>query len=63
MTTAGIKKLLQNTTYIGKVKFGEQETEGQHQPLIDKQLFEKVQEKLKNKTWIRETINQSFSNS
>ncbi len=46
MTTSGIKKLLQNITYIGKVKFGKQETEGQHQSLIDKQLFEQVQTKL-----------------
>lgn len=46
-TTAGIKKLLQNTTYIGKVKFAKKETEGQHESIVDKQLFEQVQEKLK----------------
>ena len=45
-TTAGIKKLLQNTTYIGKVKFANKETEGQHEPIIDQQLFKQVQEKL-----------------
>jgi site-specific DNA recombinase len=53
MTTAGIKKLLQNKTYIGKVKFGEQETDGQHTALLSKQLFEQVQDKLKNKGWIK----------
>jgi site-specific DNA recombinase len=46
-TTSGIKKLLQNTTYIGKVKFANKENDGQHEPIIEKELFEKVQEKLK----------------
>jgi len=45
-TTSGIIKLLRNTTYIGKVKFANQETQGQHQPIIEKELFDKVQEKL-----------------
>jgi site-specific DNA recombinase len=45
-TTSGIKKLLQNTTYIGKVKFANKESEGQHKPIIEKELFYKVQEKL-----------------
>ncbi len=48
-TTSGIKKLLQNTTYIGKVKFANRESEGKHKPLLEKDLFDKVQEKLKNK--------------
>ncbi len=47
MTTSGIIKLLSNTTYLGKVKFANHESNGQHEPLIDKQLFEQVQEKLK----------------
>ena len=46
-TTRGIKKLLQNTTYIGKVKFANKEIEGQHQAIIGKEVFNKVQEKLK----------------
>jgi len=45
-TTAGIKKLLLNTTYRGKVKFANKESDGQHEPIIDKQLFEQVQDKL-----------------
>ena len=45
-TTSGIKKLLQNRTYIGKVKFANQETDGQHEPILEKELFDKVQEKL-----------------
>lgn len=47
LTTAGIIKLLSNTTYLGKVKFANQESDGQHEAIIDKDLFEKVQKKLK----------------
>lgn len=46
MTTSGIIKLLCNRTYLGKIKFGEQESEGTHQPLIEQDIFNKVQEKL-----------------
>jgi len=47
MTTTGIKKMLQNTTYLGKVKFANKESKGQHQSIIEKDLFDKVQNKLK----------------
>lgn len=47
LTTAGLIKLLKNTTYLGRVKFANQESQGQHEPIIDKSLFEKIQEKLK----------------
>jgi site-specific DNA recombinase len=46
MTTTGIKKLLSNSTYLGKVKFANQESQGQHEPLIGKELFNYVQNKL-----------------
>jgi site-specific DNA recombinase len=46
MTTAGIKKLLSNSTYLGKVKFAHQESQGQHEPIIERELFIKVQDKL-----------------
>lgn len=46
MTTSGLIKLLKNTTYLGKVKFANHETEGQHEPIISQQLFEQVQRKL-----------------
>jgi len=49
LTTSGIKKLLQNTTYLGKVKFANKESEGQHDSLLDKELFDNVQEKMKSK--------------
>jgi len=47
MTTSGLKKLLQNTTYLGKVKFAKEESPGQHEALLDKELFDNVQNKLK----------------
>lgn len=46
MTTSGIKKLLKNTTYLGKVKFAGQESKGHHKPLIEEELFKSVQEKI-----------------
>ena len=52
MTTAGIKKLLQNTTYLGKVKFAKQESDGKHQALLDDVLFKAVQSKLKTKGFV-----------
>jgi len=48
LTTSGIKKLLQNTTYTGKVKFSSIESQGTHEAIIEKGLFDKVQDKLKN---------------
>lgn len=49
-STTGIKKLLQNTTYLGKVKFAEKEMQGIHPPLIEKEIFEEVQKKLEKIT-------------
>jgi len=46
LTTSGLIKLLENKTYIGKIKFANQESEGSHQSLIDFEIFKKVQEKL-----------------
>lgn len=46
MTPAGIKKLLQNMTYIGKVRFAGKYSDGQHKPLINHNLFNKAQDKL-----------------
>lgn len=48
LTTSGVKKLLQNTTYLGKVKFADKESLGQHPPIISETLFEQVQTKLKS---------------
>jgi site-specific DNA recombinase len=42
----GLKKILTNFTYIGKIKFNNQIYEGSHQPLISSTLFNHVQNKL-----------------
>jgi site-specific DNA recombinase len=42
----GLKKVLKNFTYIGKIKFNGQIHEGKHKPLISTILFNKVQDKL-----------------
>lgn len=45
LTVRGLLKVLKNKTYIGEITFKETYT-GQHEPIIEKELFEKVQEKL-----------------
>ena len=48
----GLKKILKNFAYIGKIKFNGQIHQGNHKPIISSILFNKVQdklEKLKNK--------------
>jgi hypothetical protein len=47
LTTTGLIKLIQNRTYLGKVKLSGKEIQGSHQPLISLELFQKVQNKLK----------------
>ena len=42
----GIKKILRNFTYIGKIKFNNQIYEGTHQPIISSTLFNHVQNQL-----------------
>jgi len=42
----GLKKILKNFTYIGKIKFNNQVYPGNHQPIISATLFNKVQDKL-----------------
>lgn len=46
LTTSGLKKLLQNTTYLGKTKFAEEESQGSHEAIIDEDLFRRVRERL-----------------
>jgi len=46
LSTNGLKKVLKNFTYIGKVKFNNQIYQGTHKPLVDAILFNKVQDKL-----------------
>jgi DNA invertase Pin-like site-specific DNA recombinase len=42
----GLKKILRNFAYVGKVKFGGQISEGKHTPLVSTTLFNHVQDKL-----------------
>jgi site-specific DNA recombinase len=44
----GLKKILTNFTYIGKIKFNNQIHDGNHQPIISSTLFNHVQKKLEN---------------
>lgn len=46
LSVNGLKKILKNFTYIGKIKFNSQVFEGKHQPLISSTLFNHVQNKL-----------------
>jgi len=42
----GLKKILTNFTYIGKIKFNNQIHQGTHPPIISSTLFNHVQDKL-----------------
>ncbi len=46
LTVNGLKKVLKNRTYLGEIKFAGQTSKGIHKPMIEKELFDKVQEKL-----------------
>jgi site-specific DNA recombinase len=54
LSVNGLKKVLTNKTYLGKIKFAGEIVQGKHPSLLSKQLFEQVQEKLKNKGWIKD---------
>ncbi len=46
LSVNGLKKILKNFTYIGKIKFNNQIFEGKHQTLVSSTLFNHVQNKL-----------------
>ena len=46
LSVNGLKKILKNFTYIGKVKFDNQIHQGEHKPLISSTLFNHAQNKL-----------------
>lgn len=48
MSVNGIKKILRNFTYIGKVKFDNQILHGNHQPIISSELFNRVQSRFED---------------
>jgi site-specific DNA recombinase len=47
LSVNGLKKVLTNVTYLGKVKFGGQIAQGKHPALLSQELFDKVGEKLR----------------
>jgi len=49
MSVNGIKKILKNFTYIGKVKFDNQILQGRHKAIISAELFNSVQKKFEKK--------------
>jgi len=46
LSVNGLKKILRNFAYVGKVKFDGQIHEGKHPPLVSTILFNHVQDKL-----------------
>lgn len=46
LSVNGLKKVLSNETYLGKIKFNKQTNQGKHTPLLSQELFDKVQQKL-----------------
>lgn len=46
LSVNGLKKVLKNFTYLGKIKFNNQVNEGTHKPIISSTLFNHVQNKL-----------------
>jgi len=49
LSVNGLKKILTNFTYIGKIKFNGQIHPGTHKPLLSSILFNQVQDKLERK--------------
>ncbi len=46
LSVNGLKKILKNFTYIGKIKFNNQIHNGNHQPIVSSTLFNHVQNKM-----------------
>lgn len=51
MTASGMKKLLKNISYLGKVKFDNEITDGTHKPILETTIFNKAQDKIKELGW------------
>ena len=47
LSVNGIKKILTNFTYLGKIKFLGEISQGIHKPLVSSELFNQVQKKIK----------------
>ncbi|VVB80206.1 Uncharacterised protein [uncultured archaeon] len=44
----GLKKVLKNFSYLGKVKFNNQIHQGEHSPIVSSTIFNHTQDKLRN---------------
>jgi len=49
LSTPGLIKILKNPVYIGMIKLKDTSIKGIHEPIIEKELFEKVQGKMRGK--------------
>ena len=57
LTVNGLKKVLSNRAYLGEVKFSGEVSKGIHEAILNQEIFEKAQEKLKTITFSK-TFNQ-----
>ncbi len=48
LSVNGLKKILTNFTYLGKIKFAGEISSGTHPPLVSSELFNQVQKKIEN---------------
>jgi len=49
LSVNGVKKILKNFTYLGKIKFDNQISQGAHKPLVSAELFNRVQQRFEKK--------------
>ena len=49
LSVNGVKKILKNFSYLGKVKFDNQINQGFHKPLVTSELFNRVQQRFEKK--------------
>jgi site-specific DNA recombinase len=49
LTVNGVKKILRNHAYVGKVRFAGIINQGNHEPILDLKLFNDVQKKIDEK--------------
>ena len=47
LSVNGLKKVLSNQSYLGNVKFAGKVSEGEHEAIINREMFEKIQKKLR----------------
>ncbi len=47
-SSSSVRCILGNAAYVGKVRFGGEYNEGIHEPLVSKELWEEVHERMKN---------------